>query len=81
MASTNSTTPYPNVTKSLLLRTDMDVKTIDGHASDTYVAKCEGRVLNNVFAIGPATIECASPSDLNEGRPSRHDVRLSTRGN
>jgi hypothetical protein len=62
------------------LRTGMAVKTIDGHVSNTYVAKCEGRVLNNVFAIGSPTIECAIPSDPNERRPSRHDVRLSTRG-
>ena len=80
MASMSSTTPCHNVIKSLLLRTGMGVKTIDGHVSNTYVAKCEGRMLNNVFAIGMPTIECASPSDQNEQRPSRNDVRLSTRG-
>ena len=68
------------MTKSLLLRTGMDERTIDGHVSNTYVAKCEGRVPNYVFAIGPPTIECAGPPDLNERRPSRNDVRLITRG-
>ena len=58
----------------------MDARTIDGHVSNTYVAKCEGRVLNNVFAIGKPTIEYASPPDLNERRASRNEVRLSTRG-
>jgi hypothetical protein len=68
------------VTKSLLLRTGMAARTIDGHISDTYVANGEGRVPNYVFEIGPPTIKCARPSDLNERRPSRNDVRLSTRG-
>ena len=44
----------------------MAARTIDGHLSNTSVAKCEGRVLNNVFAIGSTRLECASPSDPNE---------------
>ena len=68
------------MTKSLLLRTGMDVKTIDGHVSNTYVANGEGRVPNYVFAIGSPTLECAGLSNPNERRPSRNDVRLNIRG-
>ena len=65
----------------LLLRTGMAVKTIDGHVSNTYVAKCEGRVLNNVFAIGSPTLECAGLSNpMNDDRRAM-TVRLNTRGN
>ena len=80
MASTSSITPCLTVTKSLLLRTGMAARTIDGHVSNTYVANGEGRVPNNVFEIGPPTIKCASPPNPNERRPSRNDVRLNIRG-
>lgn len=68
------------MTKSLLSRTGMEERTIDGHINNTSLANGEEVMPNYVFEIGSPTIECAGLLNLNERGPSRNDVRPNIRG-